>query len=129
MTQIDRVLRSNLKLRHLQLLFALDQFRHLGRAAEFLSLTQPAVSKSLAEIERMIGLDLFVRSSRGTETTAYGATVVRFARSVLADFARTRDEIAAVASGSAGAPVSARWASRRRGCCRSRSRCSRRDRR
>lgn len=31
--QIDRVLRSNLKLRHLQLLVALDQFRHLGRAA------------------------------------------------------------------------------------------------
>ena len=102
MTQIDRVLRSNLKLRHLQLLVALDQFRHLGRAAEFLSLTQPAVSKSLAEIERLLELDLFVRSTRGTEPTAYGATVVRFARSVLADFARTRDEIAAVASGAAG---------------------------
>jgi DNA-binding transcriptional LysR family regulator len=102
MSDIDRVLRSNLKLRHLQLLVALDQFRHLGRAAEFLSLTQPAVSKSLAEIERMFGLDLFVRSTRGTEPTAYGATVVRFARSVLADYGRTRDEIAAVASGAAG---------------------------
>lgn len=30
---IDRVLRSNLKLKHLQLLVALDQFRHLGRAS------------------------------------------------------------------------------------------------
>ncbi|MET0508906.1 MAG: LysR substrate-binding domain-containing protein [Burkholderiaceae bacterium] len=102
MTDIDRVLRSNLKLRHLQLLVALDQFRHLGRASEFLSLTQPAVSKSLAEIERMFGLELFIRSTRGTEPTAYGTTVVRFARSVLADYARTRDEIAAVASGAAG---------------------------
>lgn len=102
MADIDRVLRSNLKLRHLQLLVALDEFRHLGRAAEFLSLTQPAVSKSLAEIERMFDLDLFVRSTRGTEPTAYGATVVRFARSVLADYGRTRDEIAAVASGAAG---------------------------
>ena len=102
MPRIDRVLRSNLKLRHLQLLVALDQFRHLGRAAEFLSLSQPAVSKSLAEIERMFGLDLFVRSPRGTEPTAYGDTVVRFARSVLADYARTRDEIDAVASGAAG---------------------------
>jgi len=101
-SDIDRVLRSNLKLRHLQLLVALDQFRHLGRTAEFLSLTQPAVSKTLAEIERTFGLDLFVRSTRGTEPTAYGATVVRFARSVLADYARTRDEIAAVASGAAG---------------------------
>ncbi len=102
MTQIDRVLRSNLKLRHLQLLVALDQFRHLGRAAEFLSLTQPAVSKSLAEIERMFALDLFVRSTRGTEPTPYGTAVLRFARSVLSDYGRTRDEITAVASGAAG---------------------------
>jgi len=102
MTDIDRVLRSNLKLRHLQLLVALDEFRHLGRASEFLSLTQPAVSKSLAEIERMFGLGLFVRSTRGTEPTAYGAAVVRFARSVLADYGRTCDEIGAVASGASG---------------------------
>jgi DNA-binding transcriptional LysR family regulator len=102
MSAIDRVMRSNLKLRHLQLLVALDQFRHLGRAAEFLSLTQPAVSKTLAEIERLFDLDLFVRSTRGTEPTAYGQTVVRFARSVLSDYERTREEIAAVASGAAG---------------------------
>jgi DNA-binding transcriptional LysR family regulator len=102
MADIDRVLRSNLKLKHLQLLVALDQFRHLGRAAEFLSLTQPAVSKTLAEVERLFGLDLFVRSTRGTEPTAYGLSVVRFARSVLAGYDRTRDEIAALASGAAG---------------------------
>ena len=100
--QIDRVLRSNLKLRHLQLLVALDQFRHLGRAAQFLAQTQPAVSKSLAEIERMLGLSLFLRSTRGTEPTPVGEAVVRFARSVLADFARTRDEIEALARGAAG---------------------------
>ncbi len=102
MATIDRVLRSNLKLRHLQLLVALDEFRHLGRAAEFLSVTQPAVSKTLAEIERLFDLGLFVRSTRGTEPTPYGDAIVRFARSVLADYERTRDEIASVASGAAG---------------------------
>ena len=102
MPDIDRVFRSNLKLRHLQLLVALDEFRHLGRAAEFLSLTQPAVSKTLAEVERLFELELFVRSTRGTEPTPYGESIVRFARSVLADYGRTRDEIAAVASGAAG---------------------------
>ncbi|ROZ74380.1 LysR substrate-binding domain-containing protein [Ramlibacter sp. WS9] len=102
MATIDRVFRSNLKLKHLQLLVALDEFRHLGRVAEFLSVTQPAVSKTLAEIERMFGLALFTRSTRGTEPTAYGQTVVRFARSVIADYARTCEEIAAVTSGSAG---------------------------
>lgn len=102
MSQIDRVLRSNVKLRHLQLLVALDQFRHLGRTAEFLSVSQPAVSKMLAEVEAMFGLQLFERSARGTEPTAGGKSIVRFARSVLAEYDRTRDEIHAVESGAAG---------------------------
>jgi DNA-binding transcriptional LysR family regulator len=102
MTQIDRVLRSNIKLRHLQLLVALDQFRHLGRTAEFLSVSQPAVSRMLTEVEAMLGHVLFDRSARGTVPTASGKSLVRFARSVLADFERTRDEIAAEASGAAG---------------------------
>lgn len=102
MTVIDRVLRSNLKLKHLQLLVALDEFRHLGRVADFLSVTQPAVSKMLAEIEHLFGLVLFTRSTRGTEPTAHGDTVVRFARSVLSDYSRTCEEIAAVNSGAAG---------------------------
>lgn len=102
MADLDRVLRSNLKLRHLQLLIALDEFRHIGRAAEFLSVTQPAVSKTLAEIERMLDLTLFIRSARGTEPTPYGTAMARFARSVLADYARTRDEIDSVARGGSG---------------------------
>ena len=102
MSQIDRVLRSNLRLRHLQLLVALDRFRQLGRAADFLALTQPAVSKMLAEVERLYGVALFTRSSRGTEPTPAGEVVVRFARSVLSDHARTRDEVTAVASGAVG---------------------------
>lgn len=102
MAFLDRVLRSNIKLRHLQLVVALDEFRHLGRTAEFLSVSQPAVSKMLAEVESMLGLTLFDRSTRGTEPTSSGQAMVRFARSVLADYERTRDEIAAEASGAAG---------------------------
>ncbi|MGB3289648.1 MAG: LysR substrate-binding domain-containing protein [Burkholderiaceae bacterium] len=102
MTHIDRALRSNIKLRHLQLIAALDEFRHLGRTADFLLVSQPAISKMLMEIESMLGLQLFIRSTRGTEPTVAGTSLVRFARSVLAQYERTRDEIAAVASGVAG---------------------------
>lgn len=102
MAHIDRAFRSNIKLRHLQLLVALDEFRHLGRTAEFLSVSQPAVSKVLAEVEKMLGMTLFTRSTRGTEPTAAGASLVRFARSVLAQYDLTRDEIEAEASGAAG---------------------------
>ena len=71
MSQIDRVLRSNLRLRHLQLLVALDRFRQLGRAADFLALTQPAVSKMLAEVERLYGVALF--TPRGNSTSVIAA--------------------------------------------------------
>jgi DNA-binding transcriptional LysR family regulator len=102
MPQIDRVLRSNIKLRHLQLVVALDEFRHIGRTAEFLSVSQPAVSKMLSEVEAMLSLTLFERSTRGSEPTASGRAIVRFARSVLAEYERTREEIASVESGAAG---------------------------
>nr|WP_315591424.1 LysR substrate-binding domain-containing protein [uncultured Cupriavidus sp.] len=102
MAHIDRAFRSNIKLRHLQLLVALDEFRHLGRTAEFLAVSQPAVSKVLAEVEKMLGMTLFTRSTRGTEPTPAGESLVRFARSVLAQYDVTRDEIEAVASGAAG---------------------------
>ncbi len=102
MAQLDRVLRSNIKLRHLQLLVALDQFRHLGRTSEFLSVSQPAVSRMLTEIEAMLGQTLFLRSTRGTQPTPAGEAMARFARSVLAQYDRTRDEIAAQESGVAG---------------------------
>jgi DNA-binding transcriptional LysR family regulator len=102
MNSIDRVLRSNLKLKHLQLLVALDQLRHLGKTAEFLAITQPAVSKTLAEIERLFDLTLFKRSTRGTEPTPYGESVVRFAKSVLSEFERTKEELQATATGASG---------------------------
>jgi DNA-binding transcriptional LysR family regulator len=102
MARIDRALRSNIKLRHLQLIVALDEFRHVGRTAEFLSVTQPAVSKMLSEVEQMLGVTLFDRSSRGSAPTPSGRSLIRFARSVLAEYERTRDEIVALESGAAG---------------------------
>lgn len=102
MPRLDRVLRSNIKLRHLQLIVALDEFRHLGRTAEFLAVSQPAVSKMLGDVESMLGFTLFTRNTRGSEPTAAGASLVRFARGVLAQYETTREEITAMASGAAG---------------------------
>ena len=102
MPYVDRALRSNIKLRHLQLLVALDEYRHLGRTAELMSVSQPAVSKMLVEIEEMLGLQLFDRSRRGTEPTPAGLTILRFARSVIADYERVRDEVNTIEKGAAG---------------------------
>lgn len=53
------------QLRHLRCLVAVAQERHLARAAERLALSQPAVSKTLAELEALAGTRLVERSSAG----------------------------------------------------------------
>ena len=48
---LNRYLQRDLKLRHLRLLLALDEYRQVGKVANALSISQPAVSKTLAQIE------------------------------------------------------------------------------
>jgi molybdate transport repressor ModE-like protein len=55
----------NVQLRHLRCLVAVAQERHLARAAERLSLSQPAVSKTLSELEAIVGTRLVERSRAG----------------------------------------------------------------
>ena len=53
MSRIEKVLRSHLKLRHLQLLVVLDELRHLSRTAEYLRTTQPAALVQTCSSARM----------------------------------------------------------------------------
>lgn len=53
-------------------------------AAESLSMTQPAVSRQIANLERHLGLVLFQRAARGVRPTAAGRAAVDEARDVLA---------------------------------------------
>jgi DNA-binding transcriptional LysR family regulator len=55
----------NVQLRHLRCLVAVAQERHLARAAERLSLSQPAISKTLSELESIVGARLVERSKAG----------------------------------------------------------------
>lgn len=99
---LDRHLRIDLKPRQLQLLVALDEFRSLAKVAEQIHISQPAVSKSLAEVERQLEVQLFVRGARGITPTVYGECVVRHARSLLAGLRQARDELLALRSGGSG---------------------------
>ena len=77
MSRIDWYIRANLKLRHLQLLVAMDDLGSVSRVAAYLNVTQPAVSKTLAQIEEGLELPLFERTSRGMEPTEHGACLIR----------------------------------------------------
>ncbi|WP_233235135.1 LysR substrate-binding domain-containing protein [Bordetella sp. LUAb4] len=99
---IDAFWRGSLKLRHLRLLIALDDHRHVSRVAAVLHLTQPAVSKALAEIEDGVGLKLFERTPRGITPTSYGECLISYARRVDIDLARARDGLKSLALGTSG---------------------------
>ena len=93
---------SRLKTRHLLLLLHLYEQRSVVRAAEAANMTQPAASKLLAEMEDMLGVQLFERHARGVEPTWYGQVLIRRARSALSEIGRAHDEISALRAGRMG---------------------------
>ncbi|AOY94379.1 LysR family transcriptional regulator [Cupriavidus sp. USMAA2-4] len=77
--------RKRVRLRHLHCFVAVAQLQHLGLAGEKLGLTQPAVSKTLSELEELVGARLLVRKRAGTDLTAAGMRFLRHALRVLDD--------------------------------------------
>jgi len=77
----------SVQLRHLRCLVAVAQERHLARAAERLALSQPAVSKTLSELEAIVGTRLVERSKAGRRgvqgLTAAGEQLLAHALRVL----------------------------------------------
>lgn len=99
MSRLDWYIRANLKLRHLQLLVAMDDLRSVVRVAAHLNVTQPAVSKTLAQIEEGVAAPLFERTSKGMEPTEHGACLIRHARDILERLASARDELRDISEG------------------------------
>ncbi len=60
---------ARIRLRHLQCFLAVARSGTLRGAAQALSITQPAVTKTLNELEQMLGTALFVRGRKGAALT------------------------------------------------------------
>ena len=98
----DWYLRSRLKLRQILLLVALDEQRNMHRAAASVAMSQPAATRLLGDMERLLGFRLFERSARGVAPNAYGESLIRHARMMLAALDHARDEINALSEGTTG---------------------------
>ncbi len=72
----DRIGRR-LKLRDLHILLAVVQRGSMAKAANELAISQPAVSKAIADMEHTLGLRLLDRGRNGIEPTAYGRALVQ----------------------------------------------------
>ena len=83
-------------LKQLRYFEAVARFSHFGRAAEHCSVTQPALSMQIQELEKELGLQLVERRSKGVRLTVEGKEIALRASRILAevrdltDFARQR---------------------------------------
>jgi len=56
--------------------WCLGERRNFARAAEALGLTQPTLSRSIAALERDLGVKLFERSHKGARSTVFGRVLL-----------------------------------------------------
>jgi DNA-binding transcriptional LysR family regulator len=74
---------QRIRLRHLHTFVAVAQQGTLGRAAETLNLSQPALSKTLNELEQLTGTRLFDRGRLGAQLTLVGEQFLTHAVKIL----------------------------------------------
>jgi len=94
------------KLHHLQEVVAIAEHGSIRAAARALNLAQPALTRSLADLERELGVPLFERHARGVVATSAGTAVVGRATAILEDLRRAREEVAQL-RGATGGTVAA----------------------
>src|SRR5690606_26421415 len=71
---------------HLEILRAIDQHGTLTAAAESLHLTQSALSHTVAKLERLSGVQLWVREGRSLRLTQAGEYLLATAQRLLPQF-------------------------------------------
>jgi LysR family pca operon transcriptional activator len=97
-----RRLPRRLKMSELRVFVAVFEHGSFRKAAAVLHLTQPAVTKTIAGLEEMLGVALFDRASDGVVPTAHGLSFAPRAVAVFDELRRAAQELALVSSGERG---------------------------
>jgi DNA-binding transcriptional LysR family regulator len=91
-----------LKLRDMHILLAVAKSGSMGKAATSLAMSQPAVSKAIADLEHTLGVRLLDRSQHGIEPTIYGTALLKWGTAVFADLRQAVLELEFLAEPTAG---------------------------
>jgi DNA-binding transcriptional LysR family regulator len=97
----DRASRR-VKLRDLRLLLAVSQWGSMAKAAARLNVSQPAVTKAVADLEDAVGVRLFDRTARGVVLTNYGQALLKHGIAIFDELRQGIREIEFLADPSAG---------------------------
>lgn len=101
----------------LEMLIALAKEKHFGRAAESLGITQPSLSTGIRQLEDQLGVKLVLRGSRFGGLTPEGQRTLIWARKIVGDARRLREEMRFTREGLSGhlriavIPTALTWAS------------------
>jgi DNA-binding transcriptional LysR family regulator len=90
------------ELRHLRYFIAVAEELNFSRAAERLHMAQPPLSAAIRRLERDLGVDLFVRTTREVRLTDAGRAFLDGARRTLADADRAAEDAKRAAAGELG---------------------------
>lgn len=100
-----RLLDGRLKLRHLVLVDVLTQHGSVIAAAAALHITQPVATRTLRELETILGVSLYQRGPRGVTPTIFGETFTSHARAILAQLAQAGRHVTELADAHRGTVV------------------------
>jgi DNA-binding transcriptional LysR family regulator len=91
-----------LRLRDLHVFFAVVEHGSMVKAAAHLRISQPAVSQVIAELEHVLGVNLFDRGPKGAELTLYGRAVLDGGMAAFDELAQTLKQIKFLANPTLG---------------------------
>jgi DNA-binding transcriptional LysR family regulator len=93
---------QRIKLQHLKVAMAVAEWGSMAKAAKRLAISQPVVSKVIADLEDVLGVRLFDRSPQGVEPTPYGRAFLKRSIAIFDDLRTGVDEIKFMADPSSG---------------------------
>ncbi|MBV1799896.1 LysR family transcriptional regulator [Siccirubricoccus sp. G192] len=98
----DQRIARRLRLRDLHMLRVVAELGSMAQAAERLAMSQPAISKAIAGMERSLGAPLLDRGPRGVEPTAYGRVLLARGTAMLDELRLGIEEIRFLADPATG---------------------------
>src|SRR5690349_13575683 len=96
-----------MKINHLRNILAIAEQGSLRAAARQLDLAQPALSRSVQELEHELGTQLFERHARGMILTPVGLAFVIRAKNIMTEVRKAREEAEQLAGGTGGSVTAA----------------------
>jgi DNA-binding transcriptional LysR family regulator len=93
---------SRLHLRDLNIFLVVVQNRSMSKAAKQLAISQPVVSKAIADMEHTLGVALLDRDPRGVEPTLYGRALMKRSIAVFDELKQSVRDIEFLADPTAG---------------------------